>query len=112
MHIQKYSVVLAVAALTGLLSINPAIAGKDADAGNKGGNATLDINEQTHLEFMCEEEKLARDVYITLGIKYPDSKAFGQIGGLAEATEISDPDKSLEVFQIKVRLVASGPVGS
>jgi hypothetical protein len=40
---------------------------------------TLDFNEQTHLEFMCEEEKLARDVYITLGTKYPSSTVFGNI---------------------------------
>lgn len=40
---------------------------------------TLDFNEQTHLEFMCEEEKLARDVYITLGTLYPDSTIYGRI---------------------------------
>ena len=79
MHIQKDSVVLAVAALAVFLSINPAIAGKNAGGGNKGGNSALDFNEQTHLEFMCEEEKLARDVYIILGTKYPDSTIFGQI---------------------------------
>ena len=42
-------------------------------------SATLDFNEITHLEFMCEEEKLARDVYITLGMKYPNSTVFGNI---------------------------------
>lgn len=43
------------------------------------GSQTLDFNEQTHLEFMREEEKLARDVYITLGIQYPQLKVFGNI---------------------------------
>jgi hypothetical protein len=40
---------------------------------------TLDANEQTHLVFMREEEKLARDVYITLSTYYPDSPVFGRI---------------------------------
>lgn len=39
----------------------------------------LDFNEATHLAFMREEEKLARDVYIKLGMLYPDSIVFGNI---------------------------------
>ncbi len=39
----------------------------------------LDFNEETHLVFMREEEKLARDVYTTLGMMYPDSPVFGRI---------------------------------
>jgi hypothetical protein len=45
--------------------------------------STLDPNEETHLIFMREEEKLARDVYITLGQHYgknPDlASPFSQI---------------------------------
>ena len=33
----------------------------------------LDKNEETHLVFMREEEKLARDVYITLGKQYGEN---------------------------------------
>ncbi|MGD2119611.1 MAG: DUF2202 domain-containing protein [Chromatiales bacterium] len=40
---------------------------------------TLDYNEATHLAFMREEEKLARDVYITLGKFYPWVKTFSNI---------------------------------
>jgi len=50
-----------------------------AGGGKSTSSLTLDFNEQTHLEFMCEEEKLARDVYITLGTKYPDATVFGKI---------------------------------
>ena len=64
------SIALVIAACT-------AYAGAGQKAG--GGISALDFNEQTHLEFMCEEEKLARDVYITLGTRYPDSRIFGQI---------------------------------
>jgi hypothetical protein len=42
-------------------------------------SAALDYNEQIHLMFMREEEKLARDVYQTLGSMYPDSAIFGNI---------------------------------
>ena len=33
----------------------------------------MDKNEETHLIFMREEEKLARDVYITLGKQYGEN---------------------------------------
>lgn len=43
------------------------------------GSAVLDENETAHLVFMREEEKLARDVYITLGLAFPKLKIFGKI---------------------------------
>ncbi len=61
------------------LNANPAIADKNTETINDDSDFALDFNERTHLEFMCEEEKLARDVYITLGSKYPDSAIFGRI---------------------------------
>ena len=39
----------------------------------------LDAPEETHLVFMREEEKLARDVYLTLGKQYKDLKVFSRI---------------------------------
>lgn len=39
----------------------------------------LDYNEQTHLAFMREEEKLARDVYTKLSTMYPEHPIFGRI---------------------------------
>ncbi len=46
---------------------------------DSSGSKTVDENEQLHLIFMREEEKLARDVYITLGIQYPTLDIFGSI---------------------------------
>lgn len=46
---------------------------------DSSGSTTVDENERLHLVFMREEEKLARDVYITLGIKYPALSIFGNI---------------------------------
>ncbi|WP_299872745.1 DUF2202 domain-containing protein [uncultured Cocleimonas sp.] len=75
--------------LTGLVGL--AIIAGTSSAMARGGKAfsknnqattktmTLDKNEQAHLMFMREEEKLARDVYLKLGEMYPDSRIFGKI---------------------------------
>lgn len=42
-------------------------------------STTLTEGEKAHLMFMREEEKLARDVYLTLGSLYPNSRVFGKI---------------------------------
>ncbi len=59
-----------------VVAMNNAEAVNNTEAKN---NATLDANEQTHLMFMREEEKLARDVYLKLGEMYPNSRIFGKI---------------------------------
>ena len=52
-----------------------------AGNGKNAGTVTLtvDFNEETHMVFMREEEKLARDVYITLGDLYPGAIVFSNI---------------------------------
>jgi hypothetical protein len=66
-----------VAAVASALALAIALGGKAAHAVT--GGIVLDYNEQTHLEFMREEEKLARDVYIKLSTLYPDHPIFGTI---------------------------------
>jgi len=44
----------------------------------------LDQVESSHLTFMREEEKLARDVYLTLGEMYPNQPVFSNIAGNSE----------------------------
>ena len=44
----------------------------------------LDYNEETHMVFMREEEKLARDVYLTLAQMYPTSSVFQTIAQNSE----------------------------
>jgi len=46
----------------------------------------MDIGETQHLIFMREEEKLARDVYLTMAALYPQSGTFSTIGTLSEQT--------------------------
>lgn len=48
--------------------------------------AELDNGEATHLTFMREEEKLARDVYMTLQETYPGVEVFVNIGDGSEQT--------------------------
>jgi hypothetical protein len=45
---------------------------------------SLDPAESTHLVFMREEEKLARDVYLTLGEMYPQQRIFNRIATRSE----------------------------
>lgn len=44
-----------------------------------GGGPSLDSAEEVHLLFMRAEEKLAHDVYLNLGVKFPDYAVFSNI---------------------------------
>lgn len=48
--------------------------------------SSLDRNEAAHLTFMREEEKLARDVYLTLAEIYPEQGLFAVIATTSEQT--------------------------
>jgi len=61
---------------------------------------TLDIGEETHLVFMREEEKLARDVYMTLGALYPGDETFSNIGDGSEQTHTDTVRDMLAVYGI------------
>ncbi len=81
------SVALLSLSLVTFTGYSQAAGGKFSAGMRAGGNQTqqssdtteLDFNEATHLAFMREEEKLARDVYTKLGMFYPDSVVFGKI---------------------------------
>lgn len=77
--ITKRSCLFPITIVTMMLSVASINAMNKPDQIIGGGQSVLDFNEQTHLEFMSEDEKLARDVYITLGTKYPSSRVFGNI---------------------------------
>lgn len=57
-----------------------------AGPGSGGGSTGLDANESSHLTFMREEEKLARDVYLTFADMYPDQGVFANIATTSEQT--------------------------
>lgn len=64
-------------------------------------SAKLDSAETTHLIFMREEEKLARDVYMTLSSLYPDSRVFVNIGEGSEQTHTDMIRDELEAYGIE-----------
>ncbi|MBU0682000.1 MAG: DUF2202 domain-containing protein [Proteobacteria bacterium] len=60
----------------------------------------LDLGEEHHLIFMREEEKLARDVYMTLSSVYPDQGVFSTIGDNSEQTHTDTVRDTLESYSI------------
>ncbi|MDD3620489.1 MAG: DUF2202 domain-containing protein [Desulfobulbaceae bacterium] len=62
--------------------------------------ADLDLGEEYHLVFMREEEKLARDVYLTLMEMYPDEQAFSNIGEGSEQTHTDTVRDMLAKYSI------------
>jgi hypothetical protein len=55
-------------------------------AAARDSDPVLDFNEQTHLVFICEEEKLARDVYRVLGRRFPEIASFAVMAENKEAS--------------------------
>ena len=60
----------------------------------------LDATEASHLTFMREEEKLARDVYLTLAELYPEQQVFGRIATRAEQTHTDTMRDKLDQFNL------------
>lgn len=60
----------------------------------------LDICEEAHLIFMRSEEKLARDVYLTLASMYPEQPVFYTIATESEQTHTDQILSLLDRFKI------------
>lgn len=58
----------------------------------------LDRVEASHLTFMREEEKLARDVYLTFAKMYPDQPVFSTIASKSEQTHTDTMRDMLEKY--------------
>lgn len=92
--------------LVGVLSLTiPAIVATNAVA--KGGKNTgksvstsLDATEASHLTFMREEEKLARDVYLTFAEMYPDQPVFHTIATKSEQTHTDTMRDKLDQYNL------------
>lgn len=75
-------------------------AGAAGGNGGGGGSTTLDSNEASHLTFMREEEKLARDVYLTFAGIYPDQGVFANIATTSEQTHTDTIRDKLAQFNL------------
>ncbi|MDJ0881877.1 MAG: DUF2202 domain-containing protein [Gammaproteobacteria bacterium] len=60
----------------------------------------LDATEASHLTFMREEEKLARDVYLSLAELYPDQPVFDNIATGSEQTHTDTLRDRLSQFNL------------
>lgn len=72
---------------------------------NAGNNRTslstpLDENEASHLTFMREEEKLARDVYLTFAERWPDQPVFYNIATKSEQTHTDTMRDKLDQYKL------------
>lgn len=61
----------------------------------------LDPAEETHLIFMREEEKLARDVYLTFAQWYPDQPVFNTIATTSEQTHTDTMRDKLDQYDLE-----------
>ncbi len=66
----------------------------------RGDSASLDNIEASHLTFMREEEKLARDVYLTLAELYPNQQVFNKIATTSEQTHTDTMRDKLSQFNL------------
>jgi len=62
--------------------------------------STIDADEASHLTFMREEEKLARDVYLVFAEMYPDQSVFSNIATLSEQTHTDTMRDVLSRFNL------------
>jgi len=72
--------------LPSLVTLLLSVSGPAGAAAGDAGGEVLDFNEQTHLVFTCEEEKLARDVYRVLGRRFPELGVFADMEANREHT--------------------------
>lgn len=83
-------------------SINAGRGGNKSAGGSGSTSSTsLDSIEISHLTFMREEEKLARDVYLTLAEQYPGHPIFNNIATRAEQTHTDTMRDKLEQFNLE-----------
>ena len=76
------------------------IATTDADGLSATNVNGLDATEASHLTFMREEEKLARDVYFTMADLYPGQRVFSQIATRSEQTHTDTMRDKLDQFNL------------
>ena len=76
------------------------MAAKKGKQSQSQSSATLDSVEASHLTFMREEEKLARDVYLTLAEQYPNQQVFSRIATRSEQTHTDTMRDKLDQFNL------------
>jgi len=76
----------------------------------KASTVVLTKEQKASLLFMYQEEKVARDVYYTLGKKYPTAKTFANIQ-LSEQQHIDAVEKLCIKYKVDISKVQESVVG-
>lgn len=74
------------------------------------GTIALDDTQKTALLFMYQEEKLARDVYITLGKKYPTESTFANIQ-ISEQQHIDAVEALCKKYGVDISNIDESAIG-
>jgi hypothetical protein len=102
---------IAVASLTVALLATSAVAAK---GGKRGGGDTTSSSmtqeQKDTLLFIYQEEKVARDTYITLGNQYPNQKVFGNIQG-SEQKHMDSAQTLCEKYGVDISNVDEADIG-
>ena len=72
---------------------------------------TLTTTQKAALMFMYQEEKVARDVYITLGKKYPTASTFANIA-ISEQSHTDSVEKLCIKYKVDISKVNESTVGN
>ncbi|ABM02553.1 conserved hypothetical protein [Psychromonas ingrahamii 37] len=94
------SVIFILIALLGANTLVAKYYGAEAEKVLVPPLVALDVVEVSHLTFMREEEKFARDVYLTLAEQYPQQKIFKLIATGAEQIHTDMMRDKLEMFNV------------
>ena len=85
--------------IRGARGVKAGKAGKSENNSNDSSSPLDDI-EASHLTFMREEEKLARDVYLTFADWYPNQQVFDNIANKSEQTHTDTMRDKLELYNL------------
>ena len=109
---------IAVASLAIALLATSAVAGKGGKGANRGGGTSTTTTTSTSMTeekkdmllFIYQEEKVARDVYNTLGIIYPNQNTFATIQG-SEQKHMDKAQGLCETYGVDISNVNEAAVG-
>ncbi len=104
---------IAVASLTAALLATSAVAAKGGKGGGGSGNTTtttMTQDQKDTLLFIYQEEKVARDTYITLGNLFPSEGTFQNIQG-SEQQHMDQAQGLCETYGVDISNVDETDVG-
>jgi hypothetical protein len=101
---------IAVASLTVVLLATSAVAAKGGKGGGGTTTSAMTQEQKDTLLFIYQEEKVARDTYITLGNQYPNQKVFGNIQG-SEQKHMDSAQSLCEKYGVDISNVDETDIG-